>query len=226
MIVRRKVRRGISLLEVLVSLAIFMLSIVVISQMVDSAARSAVRSKRITQAGIYCEAKMAEIVIGTQPLSSTDFTALENADAGWHYAINCEPQTWSNVTSNNTSINGLNLVRVTVRFENEVEHSLTRVVLDPQLRVPIADPTSNSSSSGSGSGSGSASGSGSGSGGSGAGGSPGGGGKAGGGKPGGSATGAPSGGSPGAGRGTGGAPGGGAGGTPSPAPGGGKTGGK
>jgi Tfp pilus assembly protein PilV len=222
MIIRRKVRRGISLLEVLVSLAIFMLSIVVISQMVDSAARSAVRSKHITQAGIYCEAKMAEIVIGTQPLSSTGFTSLENADAGWQYAINCEPQTWSNVTSNNTSINGLNLVRVTVRFENEVEHSLTRVVLDPQLRVPIADPTSNSSSSASGSGSGSASGAGSGSGGSGAGGSSGGGGKAGGGsgggKPGGSAGGAPAGGSTGAGRGTGGAP--------TPAPTGGKTGGK
>src|SRR5262249_38123538 len=54
MIVRRSVRRGISVLEVLTALAIFMLSIVVISQMVDSAARTAMRSKRLTQAGIYC----------------------------------------------------------------------------------------------------------------------------------------------------------------------------
>lgn len=221
MMIRRSVRRGISLLEVLTALAIFMFSIVVISQMVDSAARTALRSKRITQAGIYCEAKMAELVIGTQPLQSTDLTALENADAGWQYSITCEPQSWTAVQSNGTNITGLNLVHVTVRFENEVEHSLARVILDPQLRIPIADPTTNSSSSGSGSGSGSASGSGAGGGSTSGGGS---GGKSGGTPGGGRGTG----GTPGGGRGTGGSPGGGTGtgGTPTPSPGGGRPGGR
>jgi type II secretory pathway pseudopilin PulG len=157
MIVRTAHRRGISLLEVLAALAIFMLSIVVISQMVNSAAHTADKSRRLTQAGLYCEAKMAEVASGIQPLASVGMTPLENAD-GWEYSIECQPQDFSNVQIDNQSLAALSLVEVTVRYGNDVEQSLSRVVLDPRVRVPTADPTPSTSSNGSSGSSGGASG--------------------------------------------------------------------
>jgi Tfp pilus assembly protein PilV len=159
--VQRQARRrfGLSLLEVLVALAIFLLSVVVISQMVSSAAQRGIRSKRMTQAAILCQAKMDEIVAGTQPLQANGPQPLEGAGPGWAYTVVVESQSWSTVSSSSggqaAGVAGLNTVHVTVVWSGEpvggpVEFRLSRLVLNPQLRVPAQTPTStNSTSSGS-----------------------------------------------------------------------------
>jgi prepilin-type N-terminal cleavage/methylation domain-containing protein len=151
--IRRQARRrsGLSLLEVLIALAIFLLSVVVISQMVSSAAQRGLRSKRMTQAAILCQAKMDEIVAGTQPLQSAGSRPLEGAEAGWAYTVVVEPQSWSAVSSGGqVGASGLNTVHVTVvwtgtQMGGPVEFQLSRLVMDPQLRVPAQTPTSSSS---------------------------------------------------------------------------------
>ncbi len=152
---RNTKRAGISLLEVLTALAIFMLSIVVISQMVNSGARTADRSRRLTQAGVLCEARMSAILAGV-PTDDGD-------DPGWQYDVSYEPQDWTQVQVNNSSgtgqaasgnVTGLTVVHVTVRYGNEVEYTLTRTMLDPSLRTSQADPASTSTPGGSSGGSG------------------------------------------------------------------------
>lgn len=149
---RKHGRGGMSLLEVLTALAIFMLSVVVISQMVDSAAQTALRAQRLTRAGIYAESKMAEIVAGIEPLQNVFEAPLLEAGPGWYYTVQVEPEGWTQVEVDGQQVAGLNLVAVTVGFSGQraatdVEQTLTRVVLDPRLRVPAPPPTVGSSSS-------------------------------------------------------------------------------
>jgi Tfp pilus assembly protein PilV len=141
-----------SLLEVLTALAIFMLSVVVISQMVDAAAQTAQRAQRLSRAGLYAESKMAELIAGIEPLQNTSGQMLEEGGPGWTYSVQVEPESWTQVDLEGTQVAGLNLVSVTVAFNNgramqAVEQTLTRVVLDPRLRVPATAPTISTSTS-------------------------------------------------------------------------------
>jgi hypothetical protein len=135
-----------SLLEVLTALAIFMFSVVVISQIVDSASRTALQSQRLTQAALLCESKMAELVAGVLPLQSTGYVPLEEAGEQWSYAVETEPQDWTNVSIDGQSSPALYVVHVTVLWKaggssEEIEYTLSRVILDPRVRVPAAEPT-------------------------------------------------------------------------------------
>jgi hypothetical protein len=153
--IRRRARKrlGLSLLEVLTALAIFLLSVVVLSQMVDSAAQMGLRSKRLTKAAVLCEAKMDEVVAGVQPLQAAGPQPLEGAEAGWACTVVVEPQSWSAVTSGGQQSGpGLNMVHVTVVWTGKpmggpVEYTLSRLVLDPHLRVPAQTPSSSNSTS-------------------------------------------------------------------------------
>jgi prepilin-type N-terminal cleavage/methylation domain-containing protein len=146
---RTQARRGLTLLEVLVALAIFLFSFVVVCQMIQSGARGGLRSKRSTQAALLCEAKMEAIVAGAQPLQAVSQQPLDGAAAGWVYSVAVEPQAWSNAANNQGGTPGgagLSLVHVTVawagaRTTEPVEYTLSRFVLDPNLRVPAPSPT-------------------------------------------------------------------------------------
>jgi hypothetical protein len=143
-------RKGLSLLEVLTALAIFLFSVVVISQIVDSASRTAIQSQRLTQAALLCESKMAELAAGVLPLQSTGLMPIEEAGEQWSYAVECEPQDWTNVTVDGQSTTGLYVVHMTVLWQSgrpneELEYSLSRVILDPRIRVPAAEATTTTS---------------------------------------------------------------------------------
>lgn len=138
-----------SLLEVLTALAIFLLSVVAISQMVDSAAQTALRAQRLTRAGLYAESKMAEIVAGIEPMESVFDVPLDEAGPGWFYSVMVEPESWTMVTVDGQTVAGLNLVAVTVSYQggratSNVEQTLTRVVLHPALRVPASSSSTTS----------------------------------------------------------------------------------
>jgi prepilin-type N-terminal cleavage/methylation domain-containing protein len=186
-------RRGLSLLEVLVALAIFLLSIVAISQMVESGSRTALRAQRLTRAALFAESKMAELAAGVLPLTPTANEPVPEAEPGWQISVEVAPESWSNVTINGVAMNAVNLIHVTVAFVNasgatEITHSVSRVLMDPRLKQPDpnfaaalqqqaqAQQNQANSSSGSGSGSGSGAGTGGG-GGAGTGGGAGGGGR-------------------------------------------------
>ncbi len=134
-------RRGMSLLEVLAALAIFIFTAYAITQMVDNASRAATRARRMAKAQLLAETKMDEIVAGALPLSSGGGT-IEEEIQGWTYNVTVNPESWSAVqdVSTGSSITGLNSVIVTVNYSSQfaepIEYSLSRIILDPQLRKP------------------------------------------------------------------------------------------
>jgi type II secretory pathway pseudopilin PulG len=157
MILHRKLlkRRGLSLLEVLTALAIFMFSVVVISQMVDSASRTALRAQKLTQAALQCESVMAELSSGVLPLQTTGETPLPELGDQWTYTVVCEPQDWANVPIDGQTVAGLQVVHVTVTWSpqdgDDLQYTLSRVMLDPRVRVPAAEATTTSTSTSTGS---------------------------------------------------------------------------
>jgi hypothetical protein len=147
----RKKRKAMSLLEVLTALAIFMLSVVVISQMVNLSSRMAIESRRLTQAALLCETKIGELVSGLLPLENTPPQPIPEADEHWTYEVVCEPQDWTTVSIDGGNVPGLCVVHVTVVWQttqgtDRMEYTLSRVILDPRLKVPAAQQTTSSGS--------------------------------------------------------------------------------
>jgi Tfp pilus assembly protein PilV len=153
-------RTGLSLLEVIVSTAIFFLSIIAIYGLLDMGQRNGENARQRGQALRIAEARIAEAAAGVVALESA--SGDESACPGYQWEISCEP-------FGETA----GLVKVTARsfHRSEPKRSLvaiSQVVLDPNLQgslmdgVPppsedtateegsMADSTASSSSSGTG----------------------------------------------------------------------------
>lgn len=81
-------RRGLSLLEVILAIAILGGALAAIGHLVRLGSRSAVKADRLNTAQIICQTKMAEITSGATSLSTggTGWTSYE-FDAEWQYMI-------------------------------------------------------------------------------------------------------------------------------------------
>ena len=153
-------RAGLSLLEVLTALAIFFMSIVVISQMVDQATYNAKKAARLSKAATLADTVLAEIGAGARPLSSSGQESIPDAETGWFCTVETQPESWTQLQESIGSGFGLHLVNISVVWQNtagypEVEYKLSRVLLDPALKQSTSygtpstlyDPSANTSSS-------------------------------------------------------------------------------
>ncbi|MFN0050669.1 MAG: prepilin-type N-terminal cleavage/methylation domain-containing protein [Planctomycetales bacterium] len=118
-------RRGFSLFEVLISLAIFVVSAAAIGQLISTGVRGAMHGRLQTQAVIRCESKMSEIVAGITPLQAASEVAYPD-DSSWK---------WSAVVSSGPHPD-LYVVEVTAAHPasgnlSEMSYTMTRLVRDP-----------------------------------------------------------------------------------------------
>ncbi len=123
-------KTGLTLLEVLLSIAILGGALVVIGQLVNLGYRSAVQAQLRTDANIHLDTKMAEVVCGAVPLESVGGGTLEE-DPSWAYSIDIA----------STDVLGLLRVTVTVtRIDSSVpvEVMAMRLVPDPDFD-PLED---------------------------------------------------------------------------------------
>ncbi len=133
-------RRGLSLLEVLIALAIFLMSLIVIGRLVTLGGDRALDVQQQGQAAQLCQSKLAEINAGVVPLSSQAEVPFDE-DPDWYWSLEAEQGTVSG------------LWNVTVRVHrirsdgSRVECSLHQMVLDPSLRGSTADAAAAASSS-------------------------------------------------------------------------------
>ena len=124
---RRSVRPAITLLEVVVALAIFLLAMTVFSQMLIRNGEVTRDIQRQNMATRLCQSKLAEVVAGVVPLSSQGDAPFDE-----------EPDyTWS-LDAENGSVTGLWNVTVTVTRQqtgggNPIQATLTEMVLDPTI---------------------------------------------------------------------------------------------
>jgi general secretion pathway protein I len=121
-------RRGLSLFEVVIALAIFMGALAAIGQLVSVGAQGAVRAKLESQAVIRCETTMAEVLAGYIGLRNTSGTFSDNP--AW---------TWS-VSVASTSHSGLYLIEVKATHTGQsnmskVSYSLERFIRDPGVEM-------------------------------------------------------------------------------------------
>lgn len=119
-------RRGFSLLEVLISLAIFMTAFVALSQLSHNGMRSAVEARLTTKAILRAESKMAEIVAAVEPLEDVADQPFQD-DESW---------TWSMQTAAGPHADIQN-VTVTVNYEGTSQQASTSFSMSRLIRDPI-----------------------------------------------------------------------------------------
>ena len=120
-------RRGLSILEVMLAIAILGASLAAIGQLVSLGARGAEGARHATKAAVLCENKMSELVVGLTPLAPTSGQFEE--DPEWSYQIDV-------ATVDQT---GLLNVMVEARPTDDayaVPFRLHRFVVDPLMRYP------------------------------------------------------------------------------------------
>jgi type II secretion system protein I len=121
-------RRGITLYEVVLALAIFAGAMAAISQAIATGTRAALQARLQSQAMLLCESKMAEVVSGAiPPLSVAESPFEEEGLDGW---------TWSLIVGDGPRV-GLVLVEVEVACRRvgdsvDASFSFSRLVRDPQ----------------------------------------------------------------------------------------------
>ena len=73
-------RSGLSLLEVVLALSILGIAVGILSTIMQQSADNGLRARRMTQAQMVCESKMAEAMAGALPLQSTQWTPVASID--------------------------------------------------------------------------------------------------------------------------------------------------
>ncbi len=149
---RNGLRRGLSLFEIIIALAIFMGSIAAIGQLVSTGVRGAVQARLQSQAVLRAESKMGEVVAGVVSLHSQSGGVFPD-DQSWHWSVTSAAGTHA----------GLYTVEVTATHAGGTSiarqsYTLRRFVRDPQLSLDAyakqqeaAASSSSSSSTGTGS---------------------------------------------------------------------------
>ncbi len=129
-------RHALTLLEVLISLAIFLSSLVGIMQLLSIGQRAELLSRLQAEAVMRCESKMAEVIAGIEELktvSGQPFLDDENEDGRWIWKLE--------VTDSGTA----DLLEVTVITEHQLAEdnvnasfTLKRYLRDPQIFIDAA----------------------------------------------------------------------------------------
>lgn len=142
---------GFTLLEVILAMAILLLSLAAVSQLVLTAHANARLARDRGTAQMLCDSLMAELIAGSLPLESTSETPLEDVvdgvDPEWLYAVDVSAM----------DLEGLLRVEVIVRQDGAAiarpaEARLVQWMIDPdyQFVQPGASASSGNSSSDSG----------------------------------------------------------------------------
>jgi type II secretory pathway pseudopilin PulG len=135
-----------TLVEVLIALAIFLLAMVVFGEMIVHNAQVALDVQRQNLATRLCRSKLQEVMAGVVPLTSQDGTPFdEEPDYSW------------SVDAENGAVEGLWIVTVHVTRQQTdggpaIDCTLMQMILDPAVEgstqdtVPVVSSTTTSSS--------------------------------------------------------------------------------
>jgi general secretion pathway protein I len=128
-------RRGITLFEVVLALAIFIGALAAISQVLRVGSRASIRAQLASEAVLRSDYKMNEVLSGIIPLQGAQRTPFED-DPDWLWTLN--------VVDSGTP--NLLLLELTVEHSGTggdlaASFQLTRMVRDPQIYTDAATAT-------------------------------------------------------------------------------------
>lgn len=90
MMVTREARSGLTLLEIVLSLALFFMATAALSQLAWNGSRAAIQARLRTQATIRCEAKLNEVLAGAAPMQTQSNTPFPD-DSNWTWGLSVTP---------------------------------------------------------------------------------------------------------------------------------------
>ena len=127
-------RAGLTLLEVLISLSIFLAALTALSQLIGIGSRAAVQTQLRTQAIFRCQSVLAEVLAGAQPMESVAMSAFEAEGENWKWSLNVEPGDYENMLK----------LTVLVQYIGDSEtvstsYQLIRQVRDPAMLLDAAN---------------------------------------------------------------------------------------
>jgi prepilin-type N-terminal cleavage/methylation domain-containing protein len=144
-------RRGLTLLEVLLSLTILVLALTAIGRLVDMGTDHGNQARAYNRGARLAQSKMAEVEAGILPVSSNAEGQFEGDDATWSYSVTSE------------AAGPPNLYTVSVKVSSDVKGQpvqvvVTQMIFDPSMtgsaaqaeRPAASDGSGDPSSSGSG----------------------------------------------------------------------------
>jgi len=133
-------RGGMTLLEVLMALAIFLLAVVAIGRLVNLSSERALDIQLQGQAMQLCQSKMAEIYVGAEALTSQSDVPFPE-DSSWLWSADCNQGQVTNLWTVQVKVSK-------VRADGgRFEVTLTQMMLDPSVRGTSVNLNTNSSSS-------------------------------------------------------------------------------
>jgi general secretion pathway protein I len=135
---RPSARRGMSLLEVFVALAIFIAALAVITQIISTGSRASGRAQFQSEATLRAESTMAEAIAGIIPMQNDKRAFDDDLQWQWSLAVETGPHADTlllTVTTEHNDSNGK---------VNGGAH-LKRIIRDPQLFLNADSATTNSS---------------------------------------------------------------------------------
>ena len=134
-------RRGLTLLEVLLSLGLFLGALAALSQLWYGGVRASVQARLATQAILRCESKLNEVVAGAVPLQSTSDTPFDD-DASWTWSLQIEVGPHADTM--------LATVKVSHPGQSGLsssDHQLRRLIRDPQVWTAAQQATTDGTTS-------------------------------------------------------------------------------
>ena len=123
----RSVRRGLTLLEVLLSLGLFLGALAALSQLWYGGVRASVQARLGTQAILRCESKLNEVVAGAVPLQAISNSPFDD-DSTWTWSLQVQPDSqlefsWVVVSVSHPGQGGL----------SASSYQLSRMIRNPQV---------------------------------------------------------------------------------------------
>ncbi len=122
----RRRRPGLTLIEVLLALAILLMSLAAIGQLVDAGSDRGVEARFHVRGTRLAQAKLAECEAGVVPLGSGGSGTFTDDDDAWSWTVDAQPETATN----------LYRVTVTVSRDNrgkKFEIALAQLMYDPAM---------------------------------------------------------------------------------------------
>ena len=134
--------RGLTLLEVLLSLGLFLGALAALSQLWYGGVRASVQARLSTQAILRCESKLNEVVAGAVALQTTGDTPFDD-DSTWSWNLQVE-----------TDPRFADVLQVTVTVSHPGQsglssssHQLRRLIRDPQVWTAAQQATTEETTS-------------------------------------------------------------------------------
>ncbi|MGH7200285.1 MAG: hypothetical protein ACREJB_06745 [Planctomycetaceae bacterium] len=121
-------RRGLTLYEVVLALAIFLGAMVVLSQIINVGARASTEAQLRTEAVLLCQTRMAEVVSGAVPMQTVSNQPYDIQSPNWQWSLDMQAGPHPDLL----------VLAVTVSYRQTdgritESYTLTRYVRDPLL---------------------------------------------------------------------------------------------